>query len=205
MLDFTFQQLLARMFGALMGVAVSCWTLAKVIDGFGDPGPKYDGRLTLNPFTHLDIVGGAFILMFSFGWAKPLVVEPERFARPRLALVAAGLSGSVSLLVLAGAVSLLAPLSVRHLPDTAMLASLSVVNTVARMTTWLALFSLIPLPPLPGYLVLSAAAPSRLLEWGRRYVLVGQIGLAVLILTGVATRILAPMHRVMMAILGTGG
>ena len=56
----------------------------------GDPSPKYDGRLSLNPLHHIDPIGALFLLFFNFGWAKPVQVNPRYYKNPKkgMALVA---------------------------------------------------------------------------------------------------------------------
>ena len=56
----------------------------------GDPGPRHDGRLTFNPFAHLDILGGISAVLFSVGWIKPIAIDPAELRPGRAGLAARG-------------------------------------------------------------------------------------------------------------------
>lgn len=56
---------------------------AKAADLLGDPTPRMMGRLTMNPFVHLDLIGSLALIIGGFGWAKPVVVNPTNFKDPR--------------------------------------------------------------------------------------------------------------------------
>ena len=68
---------------------------------FGDITPKLKGRLTLNPFAHIDLVGIFCLMIFGFGWAKPVEINPLKFKRFKLAMTTVSLAGVVTNLVIA--------------------------------------------------------------------------------------------------------
>lgn len=59
----------------------------------GDPTPKMDGRLSLNPFRHLDLMGTLCLLVAGFGWAKPVMVNPEYYKNKKRGMVLVALAG----------------------------------------------------------------------------------------------------------------
>lgn len=157
------------------------WTAVRL----GDPTPKWQGRLTLNPLKHLDPVGTVLVFVAFVGWAKPVVWNPGylRVSR-RLGTILVAAAGPFTNLFLAvvGAILLrfVEPLGASSglgiLPGPARLLVTFVVFNVL-----LFVFNLVPLPPLDGFAVLSSLAPAGwfpFIETLRRY---GTIVLIVLL------------------------
>ena len=130
----------------------------------GDPTAKQQGRLTLNPLAHLDPIGLLAIVFIHFGWAKPVPVDARYFRQPRRDMVLVALAGPLSNAVLAVAaafcfqmipwLSLLTPGSAwLILPVARVIKSSVLVNVV------LAVFNLLPVPPLDGSRVVSGLLP----------------------------------------------
>ena len=88
---------------------------ARVADALGDPTPRMMGRLTLDPFAHIDWVGMACMLLVGFGWAKPVQVRSGHFKKPRRDAMLVAVAGPLSNLFLA-----VASLSEREVFATAM-------------------------------------------------------------------------------------
>ena len=72
---------------------------AVVATFFGDPTPKMTGRLTLNPLKHIDIIGSISLILFKFGWSKPVLVNPSYFKKPLFHNALVALAGPVSNMV----------------------------------------------------------------------------------------------------------
>jgi Zn-dependent protease len=123
---------------------------AYVATGLGDPTPRREGRLTLNPIVHLDPLGTAmfvityFLSNFVFGWAKPVHVEPGYFRRPKQAMALVGAAGpATNFLIALACVGVLV-----HVELGADVAG--VLIRAYEVNLVLGIFNLIPIPPLDG-------------------------------------------------------
>lgn len=132
----------------------------------GDPTAKYAGRLTLNPIKHLDPIGSVVVPLltlsagFIFGWAKPVPYNPYNLRKPRLDEVLIALAGPLSNLVIAVVCGILLRLAdAAVLPLSAPAAGF--VMAALMVNVVLAVFNLIPVPPLDGSKILFALLPYR--------------------------------------------
>lgn len=129
----------------------------------GDPTPRYQRRLTLNPFAHIDYLGALLIIMVGFGWAKPVQVDTRYFKNPKRDMAITALAGPVSNLLVAFILSffmnLLLSLGVY---SGILLYVFYFLQYIAFINIYLALFNFIPIPPLDGSRILSAFLPDRL-------------------------------------------
>ena len=148
---------LSMLLFVMSGVAcLICLTVHELSHGLaayklGDPTAKLNGRLTLNPLSHVDWIGLFLLLAVGVGWAKPVPVDPRNFREPRKGMAITALAGPLSNFVLAlvslGIGSLLfhfGPTSQPVAYILLFLCQLSVLNV------GLGLFNLIPIPPLDG-------------------------------------------------------
>ena len=131
-----------------------------VADKLGDHTARSAGRLTLNPFHHLDLTGSLLLLLAGFGWAKPVPVNPYYFTKIRnrkagIALTA--LAGPVSNLLMALVAMLIAKgLLLLPVSGTAVSFLFTIFLVVCQTNLGLAVFNLIPIHPLDGSRVLDA-------------------------------------------------
>ncbi|RJQ29554.1 site-2 protease family protein [Candidatus Parcubacteria bacterium] len=136
-----------------------------VAERLGDPTARLAGRLTLNPLVHLDPFG-SFLLPFSlyfltggsfvFGWAKPVPYNPENLKNPRAAAGKIAAAGPLSNLILAVVFGILIRLLGLSLPSSPVIVFFSVI---VYINVLLAVFNLVPLPPLDGSKILFALLP----------------------------------------------
>lgn len=152
---------------------------AKTADKLGDPTPKQDGRLSLNPLRHIDIFGFLVMILVHFGWAKPVRVNPMYFENPRKGMMYTAIAGPISNLILCVISSLLYFLSsVLDLPF--FLVMFFYYMTLLNIS--LAVFNLIPVHPLDGSRVVSYFAPGFASFMARNGNIVQMIFIALLIL-----------------------
>ncbi len=140
----------------------------------GDPTAKSLGRLTLNPIKHLDPIGALSLIFFRVGWARPVPINPRYFKKPRRDMALVALAGPLSNLILA---FLLVPawLGLRNLFIATYVSGaflsrfLSVIidfiGILHIINLSLAIFNLIPIPPLDGSRILSALLPPKANMW----------------------------------------
>ncbi len=134
----------------------------------GDPTAKYAGRLTLNPLKHLDPFGSIILPLllfiagspFLFGWAKPVPINPYNFKDQKYGEIKVSIAGPVSNLILA----IVFGLFLRFIPDALAQYNQGIIVTLATVVVeiniWLAIFNLIPIPPLDGSWILFSFLPS---------------------------------------------
>lgn len=130
----------------------------------GDPTAKYQGRLTLNPISHLDPIGSFFVPLIGYfaggfivGWAKPVPFNPYNLRNQRWGEALVAVAGPISNIALA----ILFGLTIRFLPEYINISQsfLNLASSVVLINIILAIFNLIPIPPLDGSKILFAFLP----------------------------------------------
>ena len=155
--ELTLQLLAMRLVAGLVIALVQGLTIAAVAVALGDKGPRYDGRLTPLPLGHVDLGGLAALLLTGFGWSKPVAIDAAEMRVGRWGLVIAPLAGSVALLIAGWLLLLLVIPALTLLPHEAAIVCAAFLRTAAQLCVWMALFALLPFPPLAGAHFLAAA------------------------------------------------
>ena len=195
MIDYTLQQFVLRLLAMVFVAAIHGFAVAGTACALGDPGARYDGRLTANPFTHLDVLG-TLGGIFSLGWIRPIAIDPALLRLRRAGLVLVVLAGAAATLVSVVVLRLARPHLLPLLPDTTSALAFAVIETIGEVSLWFALVNVLPLPPLTGaHLIVAIAPHSR--ESLRRVQPYVAVALAVLAVTGLAARALAPAYAVL--------
>jgi len=169
-----------------------CLTIHEVAHGFaalklGDGTAKNMGRLTLNPIPHIDPIGGLLMLFGGFGWAKPVPIDPRNFTRKvtmRTGMAITAFAGPLSNLLFAFVVMLTHAILWNSgvlfgMNDVALNTYLTFYFTLTGLNIGLAVFNLIPLPPLDGSWILSSFLPYRM---HNQYMRIQRFGFLILIL-----------------------
>ncbi len=191
--EITLQSIAFRVLALLIIAGIHGGIVAGAAVLLGDKGPKYDGRLTIVPTRHIDFVGAVGLIIFGFGWAKPMAIDARQFRIGRFGIVVAILAGFVGLLVTAALLDALILPALTTLPLTAGLTTAAFLRTASSLSIWFALLSLIPIPPLTGGMLLNAFGirVSRQAQWILATVLL------VAVATGVVRQLLGPAHAVL--------
>ena len=152
----------------------------------GDDTAKKMGRLSFNPIAHLDPLGTIMIFLFGIGYAKPVPINPLKFKDYRKGVALTALAGPLSNLAMAF-VSAFVSAAVLHFFSGAAAARVIayLFSLTASINISLAVFNLLPIPPLDGSRIFSMILPDRLYEKYFRYERVIMIVLMVLLFTGI--------------------
>jgi len=153
--------------GALLSIipALICITFHEVSHGFaayklGDPTAKNMHRLTLNPIKHIDMCGLLMMVVFKFGWAKPVPVNMMNFKKPKRGMAVTALAGPASNILLAAVFLLffgIAPALATS--GAAWERALDLIYRTAYLSVALAVFNILPIPPLDGSKILFSFLP----------------------------------------------
>ncbi len=152
----------------------------------GDRTAKNSGRLTLNPIQHMEPLGLLCMILFGFGWAKPVPVNPYFFKNRKLGMALVSIAGPVSNLLMAVlSMSVILAISVLEIENQALIGALNVVMqfflVFAILNIGLAVFNLIPIPPLDGSKILFSLLPRRAYGFILKYERWGMLLLLVLV------------------------
>lgn len=188
--------LIANVPALLIGFAFHEFAHAWAADKMGDPTPRSQGRLTLNPLVHLDLFGTIMALLFRFGWAKPVQINPQYFrGNPIRARMLVALAGPLINLLIAFIATILLLFTAAW--DSIWTPVLTqVIGAIVFMNLGLGIFNLLPVPPLDGFAVLGGLLPRRMAI--RLYMLepYGMIILMIVLLTNIATYVLLPVINI---------
>jgi Zn-dependent protease len=172
--------LLAAVIALLVGLTFHEFSHALVADELGDHRPRAMGRLTLNPLPHIDPIGAVMLLIAGFGWAKPVMVNPYALRNGVRSMWLVAAAGPVANLVVAIGFA-----AVYRVLDLAGLEGgflVDLVRNVVLLNVLLALFNLIPIPPLDGYNAVLSFLPPRTAMTVQRYAPYGILVLLLLII-----------------------
>jgi Zn-dependent protease len=184
------QQLIYTVPAVLLAITAHEFAHGYVSYRLGDPTPKMDGRLSMNPLKHLDLMGTLCLLFFHMGWAKPVRVCPRYYKDPRKGMIKVALAGPIMNFIMAFLSLLVFGVILRGSggsPSGILAYFYSFTYYLAVLNVGLGVFNLIPIPPLDGSNVLRELFPKVQYYYQRagRYM---PLILIVLLMTGVLSR-----------------
>ena len=151
----------ARLFVVFCILPLHEYAHALVATKLGDQTARLSGRLTINPFAHLDVIGAVMIFLVGFGYAKPVPVNPRNFKNPKKGMAITAVAGPLSNILMA-VFFLILYHTVLLFENTVITSSISYfLFFAASINIGLAVFNLIPIPPLDGSRILQLLIPSK--------------------------------------------
>lgn len=210
--EFDFAEFLISMFSIAFVVfctmPVHEFSHAFVATKLGDQTPRLQGRLTLNPMAHISPIGALMILLVGFGYAKPVSVNPRNFKDPKKGMALVAVAGPVSNLIMGFIAEFFAVLCISvsknisvNQQNIMLLSAIYIFfNFAAIINVNLAVFNLLPIPPLDGSRILQLIIPSKhyfkIMQYERYIVIV----VFILIVTGVLKAPLSLLSNVIMSL-----
>ena len=196
--DYDFLELMIGLFSRLFVVFCTMpiheYAHALIATKLGDETPRLSGRLTLNPFAHIDLLGALMIFLCGFGYAKPVSVNPRNFKDPKKGMAITAIAGPTSNLIMGFFFVFLTVLVQNVFYKANLMIVYPVISFLyfaAAINVNLAVFNLLPIPPLDGSRILQLLIPAKhyykFLQYERYVVIV----VFVLILSGVLSTPLA--------------
>ncbi len=170
-----------RLAAVVLALTFHEFSHAAVSTRLGDPTAKAAGRLTLDPRSHIDIWGALFMIIFGFGWARPVPISPGYYKSPRRDVALVSLAGPLANILLAVCSMLFVKLIYAAYYMTAVQTVCALLLSIAELNFFLGIFNLLPIPPLDGGKVLYALLPDRIYRRYLRYEAYGFAGVLLLL------------------------
>jgi Zn-dependent protease len=162
----------------------------------GDETAKNDGRLSLNPLHHLDPIGTICLIFFKFGWAKPVMINPNNFRDRKKGAFFVSIAGVLTNFILA----IISVIIMKHIRLNDFVFELFM--NIFWFNIVLGVFNLIPIPPLDGSKLLFSFLPLKYEYYLIKYEKYGYIILLLLIMSNNLDKILIPMVNFMINLIG---
>ncbi len=158
-------------------------------DKLGDHTARWNGRLTMNPFAHLDVMGTLMIFLFGVGYAKPVPVNPRNFRNYKTGMALTALAGPVSNLLMAFLSLFILRILYWVMPyGIALQLARVFFQQFALINISLAVFNLLPVPPLDGFRIVANVLPPKWSYYVDRYQMYITLAVMALVFSGVLSR-----------------
>ncbi|MEO0202425.1 MAG: site-2 protease family protein [candidate division WOR-3 bacterium] len=142
----------------IIGITFHEYAHALAADKLGDYTPRLEGRLTLNPIKHIDIIGFIVLLILHFGWAKPVPINIYNLRNPQRDIIIIAFAGPLSNIIIA----FICFIALKFSPEVYSIKFL--LTSTLLINIFLFAFNLIPLPPLDGWRILSGIFPNLIFD-----------------------------------------
>lgn len=186
----------------LIAITFHEYAHAFVADKLGDDTPRMQGRLSLNPFAHIDPVGCFLLLFAGFGWGKPVEINPRNFTRKISmekadALVSlAGPAMNFILSIIFAIIYCAIIKFVGYIDSTIGIVIMTLIRAIISINIGLGVFNLLPLPPLDGSKIIMPLLPAKIKNWFITNQNIFYIIFLVIWITGIAGYIVSPVINV---------
>jgi Zn-dependent protease len=202
----------------IVAIAVHEFSHALAADRLGDPTPRLQGRLTLNPLAHLDPLGTIMLFLVHFGWGKPVQFDPFNLRHPKRDSAIISLAGPISNFLLASACaiiihilfSLRLPILSNAIAGTAVYVLIALLEPLIILNVMLGVFNLVPIHPLDGFKIVEGMLPDEYAKQWHELEPYGMLFLLFLILpifggTSAISRVISPVVNFVLSLLLPGG
>ncbi len=190
--------------GIIIGLAFHEFAHAFVADRLGDNTPRLQGRVTVNPISHIDPIGMIALLFVGFGWGVPVEINPGNFKKPRRDELLVSLSGVVMNLILAIIFTLILKVYLMFVGYNAGEMGIvvgDIIFYIIYINLILMVFNLLPIPPLDGFNILTELFNLKKYSWWYEIYDKGFIILMIFIVFGFTSKILTPTIEFLWSIL----
>jgi len=191
--------------GIILGLSFHEFAHAWVSDRLGDPTPRRDGRVTINPLAHIDWIGFAALLLVGFGWGKPVVIDPRYYKNRRRDEFLVAIAGVTMNLILAVIISIPVRFMMKHyatsMPSDLMYNIFQILYYAVTINVVLMVFNLLPVPPLDGWNIVTQLFKLDQYDWWYKVYQYGTYILLALIVFNVTDLVLTPLVNMVMKLL----
>lgn len=190
--------------GMLIGLCFHEYAHAKVSYIMGDPTPMQQGRVTLNPMAHVDPIGFVALLLFGFGWGKPVAINPSYYKnrrRDELLVALAGVTMNLLIAVVFAALTRLVYSMYIGNPSDILNILYTMLFYVVNINVCLMIFNLLPVPPLDGWGIITQIFNLENKSWYYTIYRYGSLILLALIVFNITDYIITPLISKILGIL----
>lgn len=191
--------------GIIIGLSFHEFAHAWVSDRLGDPTPRRDGRVTINPLAHIDWLGFAALLLVGFGWGKPVMIDPRYYKNRRRDEFLVAIAGVTMNLIIAVVLSIPVRMMMKHygagVPSDLMYNIFQILYYAVFINVVLMIFNLLPAPPLDGWNIFTQLFKLDQYDWWYKVYRYGTYILLALIIFNVTDLVLTPLVNAVMKLL----
>ena len=191
--------------GIILGLSFHEFAHAWMSDRLGDPTPRRDGRVSINPLAHIDWIGFLALLLVGFGWGKPVMIDPRYYKNRRRDEFLVAIAGVTMNLILAIIISIPVRMMMKHyastVPSDLVYNIYLILFYAVSINVVLMVFNLLPVPPLDGWNIFTQLFKLDRYDWWYKVYQYGTYILLALIIFNVTDLVLTPLVSAVMKLL----